>query len=98
VQTDACVGIPFCPQDCVMTHWSAWTDCEHPGVRHRYRHVVSLPQYGGAACSPCTTEVDHCTMKQNDLPSGECEVGKCALEVEAELAAKLASQPAAGYA
>jgi hypothetical protein len=37
-------------------------------------------------------------MKQNDLPSGECEVGKCALEVEAELAAKVASQPAAGYA
>jgi hypothetical protein len=97
VQTDSCTNLPFCPQDCVMTKWSLWTACQHPGIRYRYRHVVSPPQYNGAPCSPCLTEVDHCTMQQNDLPSGECEVGKCALEIEAEQAAKLAAQPAAGY-
>jgi len=37
-------------------------------------------------------------MKQNDMPSGECEVGNCALEVEQEREAKLAAQPAAGFA
>lgn len=97
VQTQACANIVFCPQDCVMTKWSAWTVCVHPGIRHRYRHVVSYPQYGGAACSLCLTEVDHCTVQQNDLPTGECEVGACALEIDAELQAKLNSQPAAGY-
>jgi hypothetical protein len=36
-------------------------------------------------------------MKQNDMPSGECEVGNCALEVEREREEKLALLPAAGY-
>jgi hypothetical protein len=97
VQTESCTNIRFCAQDCIMTHWSPWSECEHPGIRHRYRHVISWPQYGGAVCSPCLAEVDHCTMKQNDMPSGECEVGNCALEVEREREEKLASLPAAGY-
>jgi hypothetical protein len=36
-------------------------------------------------------------MQQNDFPSGECEVGNCALEVEREREAKLAEEPVAKY-
>jgi len=83
-----CTSLPFCPIDCVMTRWSSWTKCVAPGVRHRYRRVYS-PANGGAPCPTCLTETDHCTVQSNEgLPTGECEVGPCLQEVEAEYAAK----------
>jgi hypothetical protein len=36
-------------------------------------------------------------MRDEGKPIDECEVGKCALEVEAERAAKDSNLPAAGY-
>lgn len=85
-----CNWLPFCPVDCVMTRWSAWSKCVAPGVRYRTRRVYSPPAFGGAPCPICVKEDDHCTVQSNDggLPVGECEVGPCLQEVEAELAAK----------
>jgi hypothetical protein len=53
--------------------------------------------YGGQACPLCLTERDQCTIRDDDKPVDQCEVGKCALEIEAEQAAKIMSQPSAGY-
>jgi len=91
--TDSCVFLPFCPQDCVMSHWSAWSDCVFPGFRERHRHAVSAPMFGGQACPPCMTERDRCNLRDEAKPVDQCEVGACALEVEQELAAK---QPTGG--
>jgi hypothetical protein len=93
VMTESCNFLPFCPQDCIMSRWSAWSPCENPGVRHRTRHVVSSPLYGGAPCPLCIKETDQCTVKQNELAPGECEVGKCLLEVQKDLALNLAATP-----
>jgi hypothetical protein len=92
VETRQCGALPFCPQDCVMSKWSKWSDCAPPGVRHRTRHIVSGPLYGGAPCPVCVKETDQCTVKENELSPGECEVGKCLLEVKNELAQKIAAQ------
>lgn len=73
-----------------MTRWSLWSTCAAPGVRYRNRRVYSQPGFGGAACPICLIETDQCTVQSNDggLPIGECEVGPCLQEVEAEAAAK----------
>jgi hypothetical protein len=44
--------------------------------------------FGGQACPPCLTERDRCQLRDEVKPVDECEVGKCALEVEQERAAK----------
>jgi hypothetical protein len=86
--TESCIFLPFCPRDCIMSHWSAWGPCVFPGFRERHRHVVSPPVFGGQACPPCLTERDRCQLRDEVKPVDECEVGKCALEVEQERAAK----------
>jgi hypothetical protein len=88
VMTESCTFLPFCPQDCIMSHWSAWGPCVFPGFRERHRHVVSGAVFGGQACPPCLTERDRCTLRDEAKPLDECEVGKCSLEVEQERAAR----------
>jgi hypothetical protein len=42
-----------CPADCVMSSWSAYTECSKEcagGFKIRYRNVTSLPADGGKAC------------------------------------------------
>jgi hypothetical protein len=97
VLTQKCVDIPFCPIDCVMTKWGPWSECQHPGFKTRERRITSLPVYGGAACHPCLKEIDQCTIKTNELPSDECEVGKCLQEIENEIAQAQENAPAATY-
>jgi len=97
VLTQTCTNLPFCPLDCVMSKWTAWGACLAPGIKTRTRIVISGPQFGGAACNPCQTEVDTCTMQTNSLPNGQCEVGDCVAVIAQEVAQKTAASAGAGY-
>ncbi|XP_052804646.1 thrombospondin type-1 domain-containing protein 7A-like [Mya arenaria] len=60
-----------CPVDCVMSDWSAWTDCSTScgtGVQMRYRHVKQNPAEGGRLCPTIDsggkeTQTRICTME-----------------------------------
>lgn len=59
-----------CRQDCIVADFSAWSECSKTcgkGLKHRSRHIVAPPRFGGSACpdltefqvcisSPCSTE------------------------------------------
>lgn len=55
-----------CPQDCVVSSFSAWTPCSRTcglGLQNRLRFVLAPPLFGGAAC-PNLTEFQTCQLKQ----------------------------------
>ncbi|XP_033646460.1 thrombospondin type-1 domain-containing protein 7B-like, partial [Asterias rubens] len=60
-----------CSEDCVMTTWSAWTQCSStcsPATRYRTRRVLTTARNGGQECGelsesePCT-ELDGCEFE-----------------------------------
>lgn len=54
-----------CPQDCVVSNFSAWTPCSKTcglGLQNRIRSVLAPPLFGGAAC-PNLTEFQTCQLK-----------------------------------
>ncbi|XP_046701231.1 thrombospondin type-1 domain-containing protein 7B isoform X2 [Silurus meridionalis] len=51
-----------CPLDCVVSDFSLWSRCSGTcglGSRHRTRHVLAAPAYGGAEC-PSLSETQPC--------------------------------------
>uniref|UniRef100_H3CL39 Thrombospondin type-1 domain-containing protein 7A n=1 Tax=Tetraodon nigroviridis TaxID=99883 RepID=H3CL39_TETNG len=59
-----------CPQDCVVSNFSAWTPCSKTcglGLQNRIRVVLAPPLFGGAAC-PNLTEFQTCQLKQCEGP------------------------------
>ncbi|KAF4086545.1 hypothetical protein AMELA_G00084780 [Ameiurus melas] len=61
-----------CPLDCVVSDFSSWSRCSRMcgvGLRHRTRHVLAAPSYGGAGC-PDLSETQPC---EHALP---CPVGE----------------------
>uniref|UniRef100_A0ACB8FV41 Thrombospondin type-1 domain-containing protein 7A n=1 Tax=Sphaerodactylus townsendi TaxID=933632 RepID=A0ACB8FV41_9SAUR len=52
-----------CQKDCIVTEFSIWSECSKTcgqGLKHRYRHVVAPPQFGGFVC-PNLTEFQVCS-------------------------------------
>ncbi|KAK3542745.1 hypothetical protein QTP70_000819, partial [Hemibagrus guttatus] len=61
-----------CPLDCVVSDFSSWSRCSGMcgvGLRHRTRHVLAAPEYGGAGC-PELSETQPC---EHQLP---CPIGE----------------------
>ncbi|GAA6107507.1 thrombospondin type-1 domain-containing protein 7B isoform X1 [Tachysurus ichikawai] len=61
-----------CPLDCVVSEFSSWSRCSGMcgvGLRHRTRHVLAAPAYGGAGC-PNLSETQPC---EHPLP---CPIGE----------------------
>jgi hypothetical protein len=79
-----CVGLPYCPIDCVMHKWSAWTECKYPGIRYRYRSVLHKENYGGQRCPTCLEESDHCVVRDNNEDPERCEAGPCLAQIQQE--------------
>jgi hypothetical protein len=74
-----------CAVHCGVTDWQAWPDCSLScghGLQTRARTVLTLPQYGGAAC-PTLAETRSCNEQPCPI---DCEVsdwnawGKCSNE------------------
>jgi len=80
-QTQPPKYIAKCPVNCAVSKWSAWGQCTYPGYRYRTRSILVEPVDGGTACPDCLSEVDHCTVKNDDAPSHTCEVQPCLEEV-----------------
>ncbi|XP_078408605.1 thrombospondin type-1 domain-containing protein 7B [Cetorhinus maximus] len=58
-----------CPQDCVVSEFSAWSACSKgcgKGLQHRVRSVLSPPLYGGKIC-PSLTETKSCDIQVSCL-------------------------------
>jgi hypothetical protein len=56
----------ICPQDCVMTEFSSWSDCSATcgtGYQDRNRDITTQAGYGGVACSE-TQEVRQCNTEE----------------------------------
>ncbi|KAJ8010539.1 hypothetical protein DPEC_G00076130 [Dallia pectoralis] len=54
VHTETCL-LPPCPAGCVLTEWSAWSECSAScggGVSVRNKTIIQEPQPGGQECSP----------------------------------------------
>lgn len=63
-----------CPQDCVVSDFTSWSSCSRTcgaGLKHRTRHVLATPMYGGANC-PNLTDTRTCSNSVN-CPAGEAE-------------------------
>nr|XP_023677065.1 thrombospondin type-1 domain-containing protein 7B-like isoform X1 [Paramormyrops kingsleyae] len=63
-----------CPFDCVVSEFSAWSDCSRTcgvGLQYRTRAVLAAPEYGGASC-PNLTQTRTCNNTP-PCPSGETE-------------------------
>ncbi|XP_060733030.1 thrombospondin type-1 domain-containing protein 7B [Tachysurus vachellii] len=61
-----------CPLDCVVSEFSSWSRCSGMcgvGLRHRTRHVLAAPAYGGAGC-PNLSETQPC---EHPMP---CPIGE----------------------
>ncbi|XP_038052969.1 thrombospondin type-1 domain-containing protein 7A-like [Patiria miniata] len=62
----------FCPEDCAMTVWSAWSECSStcsPATKFRTRRVLTPPRHGGQECGELA-EREACS----ELPDCEVEV------------------------
>ncbi|XP_059826219.1 thrombospondin type-1 domain-containing protein 7B isoform X2 [Hypanus sabinus] len=58
-----------CPQDCVVSEFSAWSACSKgcgKGLQHQVRSVLSPPLYGGKSCPPLT-ETKSCDIQVSCL-------------------------------
>merc|ERR1712048_256979 len=72
-------------QDCVWADWSDWGACDKcGGQKRRFRHIISLPSYGGRPCdSKDSEEIQSCDRLCNK--AGYCtwaewgEWTKCSL-------------------
>jgi len=65
-----------CPIDCVLSDWSAFSDCSHTclrGLKTRTRIVMTSPTHGGAACSRHREE------------TRECDAGPCPVNCRVSL-------------
>ncbi|XP_064470738.1 thrombospondin type-1 domain-containing protein 7B-like isoform X2 [Ornithodoros turicata] len=60
-----------CPEDCVLSEWSAWSPCTSLcaekmsyGIQSRNRSILAYPSKGGASCPPKSElkEIDDCNM------------------------------------
>ncbi|XP_062861779.1 thrombospondin type-1 domain-containing protein 7B, partial [Trichomycterus rosablanca] len=61
-----------CPLDCVVSDFSPWSRCSRTcgvGLKHRTRHVLAAPAYGGADC-PGLSETQPCEHSLS-CPLGE---------------------------
>ncbi|AWP15681.1 putative thrombospondin type-1 domain-containing protein 7A-like [Scophthalmus maximus] len=61
-----------CPQDCVVSEYTAWTSCSKTcgtGLRNRVRSVLVPPLFGGTAC-PNLTEFQSCKPGPCTGPEG----------------------------
>ncbi len=62
-----------CPEDCVVGHWSVWTQCPvtcETAYTNRTREVIVLPLAGGSAC-PHILETSECPT----VPCAQWAVG-----------------------
>lgn len=61
LQTAPCV-VQMCPrQDCVLSTWEDWSDCDEVfSQRFRQRNILTKPLGNGAACEPALQETVGC--------------------------------------
>ena len=69
-----CPSINNCPIDCVIGHWSEWTQCSQScgtGSKSRKREIVRSPMFGGQKCS----------RNQDDYEeTKKCVIGNCSVD------------------
>ena len=70
----ACPPINNCPIDCIVGHWSEWTQCSQScgtGEKSRKREIVRSHMFGGQKCS----------LNQNDYEETmKCVIGNCSVD------------------
>jgi len=76
VEKKECSKVQFCPVDCTLSAWGAWSDCSKKcddgkgaGKRIRRRFVENTEYYGGKAC-------DKSAMRDQQT----CNVNKCPVD------------------
>ncbi|KAH7647623.1 sporozoite cysteine-rich [Cryptosporidium bovis] len=61
-QTSTCNNSP-CPVDCVLSHWSPWSDCSKhlcDGTKYRYRVILQEAENSGTPC-PLSSQLKQVT-------------------------------------
>eukprot|EP00446_Apocalathium_sp_SHHI-4_P019488 CAMPEP_0177279492 /NCGR_PEP_ID=MMETSP0367-20130122/69858_1 /TAXON_ID=447022 ORGANISM="Scrippsiella hangoei-like, Strain SHHI-4" /NCGR_SAMPLE_ID=MMETSP0367 /ASSEMBLY_ACC=CAM_ASM_000362 /LENGTH=207 /DNA_ID=CAMNT_0018736155 /DNA_START=132 /DNA_END=752 /DNA_ORIENTATION=- len=62
--TKPCPALCDESEDCVLSSWSQWTDCDatQQGQRFRQRKVLQEPKYEGVACNAPLNETRACNV------------------------------------
>jgi hypothetical protein len=88
VEKHECSLVQFCPVDCTLSEWGAWSDCskkcddgQGAGKRIRRRFVENTEYYGGKACDKEQMRAEE-TCNENKCPvdcvvSGWSAWGSC---------------------
>merc|ERR1719420_843859 len=78
METKDCTPIPFCPVDCELGQWSAWSECSQEcggGSTGRYRAKLRPDQHNGAVCGHMTEKMG-CNPEECTTPKPkECTWG-----------------------
>ncbi|KAF4095523.1 hypothetical protein G5714_023126 [Onychostoma macrolepis] len=75
IQSESC-SLPPCPAGCVVSEWSAWTDCSAScggGVSLRRKTVLQEPEPGGLSCTGPLEQHTACNTNSclPDCPAGQ---------------------------